>query len=80
MTKRSAAPLLVSALFLAAFSYLGAYAALVVPQGYEIVIPDRCGPIIEIERYRYRPRTAERVFWPLEQADRMLRPMAWERA
>ena len=33
--------------------------------------------MIEIRHYRWGSRHASRVFWPLEQLDRKLRPAAW---
>jgi hypothetical protein len=84
--KRSSLMLVVAMLLLPPAIYLGSYLALVSPGNYESKVLD-VGPNqkVYVEGYRYfgdedaeMARFAPRVFWPLEQLDRRLRPDAWE--
>jgi hypothetical protein len=52
--------------------YVGSYAALVKPNATIHWWSNRA------DHYRWRPQTASRIYWPLEQVDRRLRPRAWE--
>ncbi|WP_425615451.1 hypothetical protein NA78x_005371 [Anatilimnocola sp. NA78] len=73
MTNR--APLIVAILvLLVPLLYVGSYLALVVP-GQEYT--GGSGAVYRTSYYRYGGRWAERIFWPLEQIDRKVRPGAW---
>ncbi|QDU26346.1 hypothetical protein ETAA8_14240 [Anatilimnocola aggregata] len=71
MTNR--APLIVAiVLLLVPVLYVGSYFALVVPRGihgYKAIFE---------EHYRWQNKLCSRVFWPLEQIDRKLRPESWD--
>lgn len=79
MTNR--APLIVvAAVLLLLFLYVGSYFALVVPSGVGIYMDDRTriDPYLGTSiNYRWGGATANTIFWPLEQIDRKLRPKAW---
>jgi hypothetical protein len=70
---RSWSPALVIAvaLLLLPALYVSCYLALVDP-------PRKRG-IFAPEHYRYGGQVAATAFWPIEQADRRLRPETWER-
>jgi len=68
---RHAAPILAAILLLLPVLYVGSYLALVQPAG---TIRLWAGTA---EHYRYGGSLAASVYWPLEQADRKLRPGAW---
>jgi hypothetical protein len=68
--------------------YVGSYLALVIPGGIH-VLPNgtviRSGEVSEADHYRMTFKTyrfggnwSEFVFWPIEQADRSLRPTQWQ--
>jgi hypothetical protein len=87
MTNR--APLITAiVLLLLPALYVGSYLALVVPKGatYEFVPMDpkllvgvsEVGFTLRKIHYRTGSGLAERLYWPLEQIDRKLRPGAWE--
>jgi hypothetical protein len=63
MVKRSLAPLIVAVSLLLPMLYVGSYFAMVVPGA---AMP-----------YVGGNETAQKVFWPLEQIDRLLRPTKW---
>lgn len=79
MKRDSRAPLIVAiVLLLLPVLYVGSYFALVVPN------PDdyrwfavSLGYVAEEQNYRIASSTLSKVFWPLEQIDRKLRPRAW---
>ena len=56
--------------------YLASYFSLVVPDGNVRPVPGMPGNY-SVEDYRWGSETAHKVFWPLEQIDRQLRPAAW---
>ncbi|WP_254509266.1 hypothetical protein [Anatilimnocola floriformis] len=66
--RKHAAPIIATVLLLLPVLYVGSYLALVVP-GYHI--PG------QFNNYRMGYDYAERIFWPLEQIDRKLRPESW---
>ena len=83
---RHNAPIIACVLLLLPVLYVGSYLALVCPQ--QIIVtkwhrPVSNGPFTDDDfdlyaaHYRLAHETAERVFWPLEQLDRKLRPSAW---
>ncbi|WP_254512281.1 hypothetical protein [Anatilimnocola floriformis] len=79
MTRESRAPLIVAiVLLLLPVLYVGSYLALVVPGP---PIPGAFSGIrpgtIYRGPYRYGKEWADRLFWPLEQIDRKLRPETW---
>lgn len=70
--QRLAAPILAAILLLLPLLYVGSYFALVKPGehlgwGSALYAPYRCGGDVAV-----------RLFWPLEQIDRRVRPGAWE--
>lgn len=81
MKRESRAPLLVAlVLLLLPVLYVGSCLALVVPEGGTLQGKTPDGQIVTVNlgtRYRLKPSWAERVFWPLEQIDRKVRPEAW---
>ncbi|QDU25967.1 hypothetical protein ETAA8_10390 [Anatilimnocola aggregata] len=73
-TTRSAAPIFAAVLLLLAL-YVGSYLALVVPRGR---MNSTSRHDCHIYHYRVNSvKLAPRLFWPLEQADRKLRPDSW---
>jgi hypothetical protein len=66
----SPAPFIAAALLLLPAIYIGCYLALVDP-------PSKRG-IFSPKPYRYGGQIAAVAFWPLEQADRKLRPEKWD--
>jgi hypothetical protein len=85
MTRESRAPLIVAiVLLLLPALYVGSYLTLVVPKGTKATYPIRDPSRPEIRalhyptHYRRGHYVSERLFWPLEQIDRKLRPRAWE--
>jgi hypothetical protein len=83
--RKHAAPLIAAILLLIPVLYAGSYAALVVPHRGCVVVDgwacgdEGCVPMTRVTSYRVAGRFPERLFWPLEQIDRKLRPGAWER-
>ncbi|WP_425615811.1 hypothetical protein NA78x_005742 [Anatilimnocola sp. NA78] len=83
MTNR--APLIVAVvLLLLPVLYVGSYLALVVPGGKQFVTYYRSNdpqfPLtgdVKLGRYRVAFQACSRIFWPLEQIDRKVRPGAW---
>lgn len=82
---QSRAPLIVAiVLLLLPVMYVGSYLALVVPRGtrarYPINDPRQPGvrSVGYPTHYRRGHHLSERLFWPLEQIDRKVRPGAWE--
>jgi hypothetical protein len=74
--RSSAVGLFVAMLLLVPVVYVGSYLALVRP--FAVMIPDRrTSGSYELRHYRYGGDWSEAVFWPLEQADRWIRPTAW---
>jgi hypothetical protein len=68
MKRESSAPLIVSVvLLLLPVVYVGSYLALVTPNS----------SLWDGANYRSCPKVCAVVFWPLEQADRKIRPNAW---
>jgi len=83
ITTRSAAPILAAVLLLLPVLYVGSYLALVTPGKVRFTKAVNVGAStyqggVFYETYRYGGTWAERVFWPLEQIDRKVRPEAWE--
>jgi hypothetical protein len=72
--KKHAAPIIAAILLILPVLYVGSYLALVVPG--RTMFESAWGPTIP--PYRWRLKMAERIFWPLEQIDRKVRPRAWE--
>jgi hypothetical protein len=74
-----ATPLVVALLLiLPLILYVGSYLALVVPEGF--IVQKQAGGFTFHVSLHYRwggESTAPRVFWPLEQLDRTLRPGRW---
>ncbi|WP_425615006.1 hypothetical protein NA78x_004893 [Anatilimnocola sp. NA78] len=59
--------------------YLAAYCSVVIPGGEVWQIGYISGtPLCGWRRYRLAEEQAAIVFWPVEQADRKLRPKIWE--
>jgi len=76
--RSSAAPLIVAiVLLLLPVLYVGSYLALVDPRGFYI---PPSGLAVEFTHYRFGGDLADVFFWPLEQIDRRLRPVAWRSA
>ncbi|WP_254514018.1 hypothetical protein [Anatilimnocola floriformis] len=76
MTRESRAPLIVAiVLLLLPVLYVGSYLVLVQPgeDRLERVSMDR----IAFRNYRMNGDWPSRIFWPLEQIDRKLRPGVW---
>jgi hypothetical protein len=72
---KHAAPI-IAAMLLLLLMYVGSYFAMVVPRGYGIY---RCQPDIAYYRFGWQvDDAASKIFWPLEQIDRKIRPEAWE--
>jgi hypothetical protein len=80
---QSRGPLIIAIVLLALpMLYVGGYLALVLPQGVVVSIDhfDEDGRINSQpiwSHYRLWRGVAPRIFWPLEQFDRKLRPDAW---
>ena len=90
--KNPAIPLVAAILLLGApLLYCGAYLALVTPAGRfvtdpagdKIISTSRNGVqytfLGRAEYYPFAASTFQRVFWPLEQLDRRIRPQSWRR-
>lgn len=86
MMRKHVAPLIAMVLLLLPLLYVGSYLALVEPrgivQGFPLIVnPDGSAtlgyshPVLGF--YRSRGEWEKRVYWPLEQMDRRLRPNAW---
>ena len=78
---RSFAPIIAAVLLLLPVLYVGSYLALVVPGGQVVftVSPAKMKTLRgNFVHYRTCSKLSERVFWPLEQIDRRVRPEAWE--
>jgi len=79
--RRSAAPIIAAVLLLLPVLYVGSYLALVRPPGVFAVRVNKgimTGSYFEC--YRCGGEVTGRVFWPLEQIDRRVRPGAWNSA
>lgn len=81
--KKHAAPIMATILLLLPMLYVGSYLALVVPGGYHykgapFVINRQRYSIESWETYRIKGQWVERIFWPLFQIDRRVRPGAWD--
>lgn len=85
--KTSRAPLIVAiVLLLLPVLYVGSFYALVMPQGRPVLVPEGSPkPVVhgmiqlwQLSHYRFGHVIPSRVYWPLEQIDRKLRPRAWE--
>jgi hypothetical protein len=71
-------PLIIAvALLVLPVIYLASYCALVIPPYYQAPIAV-WGFQPSTANYRYGHGWADRIFWPLEQIDRQVRPRAWE--
>lgn len=79
--RQSRAPLIITiVLLLLPVMYVGSYLALVNTNRFvefQEIRPGTFTPL-PMQRYRFGGLWAERVFWPLEQIDRKLRPGEWE--
>jgi hypothetical protein len=76
---RSSAPIIAAVLLLLPVLYAGSYLALVTPGRQQFV--DFGPPIGEVPSpadYRVAANSCHRLFWPLEQIDRRVRPGVWE--
>jgi hypothetical protein len=70
---RHSAPIIAAFMLLLPVLYVGSYLALVVPDGFV-----RNDPFVDpVEHYRIGGQWGSRVFWPLEQIDREMRPGTW---
>jgi hypothetical protein len=72
------APIIAAVLLLLPVLYMGSYLALALPGG-RVVVPG--GPqllSVYASNYRADGQWPWRIFWPLEQIDRQLRPGEWE--
>ena len=75
---RSFAPLLVSLLLLLVpVAYVASYAGLVRPGRVFYTCSHLGNGEILVEPYAFGDEWSERIFWPLEQLDRRLRPDVW---
>jgi len=73
--RKHAAPIIAAVLLLFPMLYAGSYLALVWPDKERLDMADSRGGV---PTYRYGTETwAWRVYWPLEQIDRHVRPAAW---
>ena len=75
MKQRSYAALVVVLIMVLLLGYVGSYLALAVPSGW--VFRYMSGEWHAVNVSYYRISGVERVFWPLEQIDRKIRPGAW---
>jgi hypothetical protein len=76
---QSRAPvILASVVLLLPLLYVGSYFALVVPSGRTVSVVRGTRQQWEFSHYRFGRLTPARVYWPLEQIDRKVRPRAWE--
>ena len=75
---QSRAPLIVAIVLFLLALYVGSYFALVVPKGIYTSQFIGGGSILLVDHYRWQNQWCERIFWPLEQIDRKVRPGAWE--
>jgi hypothetical protein len=74
------APIIAVALLILPSLYVGSYLALVIPKGKTVFVPANGTPYLRIDHYRVGNETwLPRLFWPLEQIDRKVRPGAWKR-
>src|SRR5262245_55356909 len=78
--KRHAAPIIAAVLLLLPVLYVGSYLALVRPSGAPrvILISGTTRFQISGNNYRFASKELAKLFWPLEQIDRKVRPGAWE--
>src|SRR5689334_17179042 len=77
--KRHAAPIIAAVLLLLPVLYVGSYLALVIPNGrMEATTTGASTYQVRLVHYRTEGLWARRLYWPLEQIDRKLRPGAWE--
>ena len=76
--KKHSAPIIAVVLLLLPVLYVGGYLGLVVPQGKAVWEQNSvaCSPYLI--HYRVDIEIVHRLFLPLEQFDRWLRPGAWE--
>lgn len=74
------APIVAALLLLLPAVYVGSYYCLVdTERGYDPVMGCNIGAqLSESLRYRVASRLCCRIYWPIEQVDRKLRPEAWE--
>jgi len=75
MTNRTA-PIVAAVRLLLPVLYVGSYLALVTPSGYTLN-RGYLGTISYPKHYRFAEPWCEKVFWPMEQIDRRLRPTSW---
>jgi hypothetical protein len=77
---QSRAPLIVAiALLLLPVLYAGSYLALVEPEGvYHVCMSGNSSARSLMGHYRFYSPITDKVFWPLEQVDRKVRPGAWD--
>jgi hypothetical protein len=76
--KKHAAPLIAALLLFLSVLYLGSYCALVKPFHRSVWVGGAGTLRMELDHYRWGGRVSAKVFWPLEQIDRTVRPEAWE--
>lgn len=73
---RSFAPMVVAVLLFMLVLYIGSYFALVVPNPGSATVRDHMD--WKKSPYRFGGEFSRRIYWPLEQIDRLVRPDAWE--
>ena len=80
MKRDSCTPLIIAiVLFLLPVLYVGSYCALVEPEGvYHVCMSGKDTARSLVGHYRLYSPITDKVFWPLEQFDRKLRPQTWE--
>ena len=76
-------PIAVCFFLLLPLLYVASYFALVTPGDRVLLKVFRVDggatfPVYHNQSYRFGGEWAERVYWPLEQIDRKLRPRAWD--
>jgi hypothetical protein len=76
--KKHAAPIIAAVLLRLPVLYVGSYLALVTPDNVTDYKSSKGGRFNFANNYRIGSEWCDRIFWPLEQIDRKLRPKAWE--
>jgi len=79
-TPRSiAVPAIIAAALTTPLLYIGIYWALVIPGGAPMDFDQHHGYCTRIGTYRAGEPVCQRVFYPIEQLDRRLRPGLWNK-
>jgi hypothetical protein len=76
--KKHAAPIIAALLLFLSVIYLGSYCALVKPFHRSKWLGGNGTLQIEYVHYRWGGQVSAKVYWPLEQIDRKVRPEVWE--